>query len=205
MFPSRSRKYVHLGAEQAYESIIHLMRENLGAKNMETEHAKPFSAKADIGGPLGLTVYVQVLPEGSVSALDFSFSYRKTLFISLVLLVAVIGLSLGWRTAVTMLVLILILPLGVGVDSAARRFLNVINEALPHLEGEFARRTLMDDRKRWQLEPKDTEDLHRRLREKHVKTWGNTNVLEYKIAEYEGQGLTRDEAIRKTAEEEGIH
>jgi len=205
MFPSKSRKFVHLEADQAFESLLYLLRENLGATNIETEKAEALSIKGKIGGVLGVTVKVRVLPEGGVSALDFSFSYRNLLWLILIILAVALGLSSMLSTAITMVVLVLILPLGYRTNATVRRFLDMVNEALPHLEREFARRTLMEDRKRWQMEPKDNEDLYRRLREKHTKTWGNTKVLEYKLSEYESEGLTRNEAIRKTAEEEGIY
>jgi len=205
MFPSTLRKYVRLGAEEAYESIVFLLRENLKADSVESKQTEPLSVKAKIGGTLGVAVEVRVFPEGGVSALEFSFSYRQLLLSSIIVLTAWIAASLVLRTAIPLVGLAFILVLGYRVNYSARSFLDIVNEALPHLERESARRALIEDRKRWQLEPKDTNSLYQRLREKHVKTWGNTNVLEYKIAEYESQGLTRNEAIRKTAEEEGIY
>jgi len=53
--------------------------------------------------------------------------------------------------------------------------------------------------------PKDVKKLYDKLVKKYLKTWGNINILEYKISEYIKLGLTREEAIRKTAEEEGIN
>jgi len=205
MFPSRSRKYVRLGAKEAYESIVFLLRENLKADMMEGKQTEPLSVKAKMGGALGVAVEVRVFPEGGVSALELSFSYRNLLLSSFFVFTAVIAVSLVLQTAIPLVGLALVPVLGYRMNSSARSFLDALNEALPHLERESARRALNEDRKRWQLEPKDADGLYRRLREKHTKTWGNTNVLEYKIAEYERQGLTRDEAIRKTAEEEGIY
>jgi len=205
MFPSTLRKYVRLGAEEAYESIVFLLQENLKADSVESKQTEPLSLKAKIGGALGVAVEVRVFPEGGVSALEFGFSYRQLLLSSIIVLAACVAVSLVSRTAIPLVGLAFILVLGYRVNYSARSFLDIVNEALPHLERESARRALIENRKRWQLEPKDTSDLYQRLREKHVKTWGNTNVLEYKIAEYESQGLTRNEAIRKTAEEEGIY
>jgi len=204
MFPSKSRKFVHLDAEQAFESLLYILREDFGAKNITTVKAETLSIRGRVGGIFGVTVKVQVLPEGGVSALDFSFSYRNLLWLILIILAVALGLSSMLSTAITTVLLALILPPGYRTNATVRRFLDTVNEALPHLERESARKALIEDRKRWQMEPKDTEDLYRRLQEKHIKTWGNTKVLEYKIAEYESQGLTRNEAIRKASEEEGI-
>jgi len=205
VFPLRRRKYVRLTQKQAYESMFHLMSENLDAENIESSQEKASFVKAKLGGTIGVKVNVQLLSEGNMTTLEFSFSYRNLLFISIIFLITMIGLSLILYTPIPMVGTVLILPLAYKANSVAMRFLNTVNEAMPYLEREYAHKALREDRKRWQLEPKDTEDLYRRLREKHIKTWGNTNVLEYKIAEYERQGLTHNEAIRKTAEEEGIY
>jgi hypothetical protein len=39
---------------------------------------------------------------------------------------------------------------------------------------------------------------------RHIDTWGNTNVLKYKIEDYQSKGLTYEEAIIRIAEEEGV-
>jgi len=205
MFPSRSQRFVHLSPEQTYRSVIHTARETLHAEIVGREEAETLSAKARLAGALGVSVNIRVFPEGAESTLELSFSYKGFLFAVVALLVAVVGVSMIGQTAVPGIGVALILPLAYRANSAAWRFLDAVNETLPHLEREHARKTLMEDRERWRLEPKDIEDLHRRLREKHIKTWGNTNILDYKLAEYQEQGLTRNEAIRKTAEEEGIH
>lgn len=205
VFPSRTRKYVRLAPEQAYESVIHLMHEDLGADKLEGEGKGTSFVKARIGGALGVTVSFRVVPEGTVSVLEFNFSYRVFLVLIPIILITAAGLSLILQTTVPGIGTALILPLAYKVNFTVTRFLERLNEALPYLEREYARMALMEERKRWQQQPRDTEDLYRRLREKHTKTWGNTNVLEYKLAEYEGQGLSRDEAIRKTAEEEGVY
>jgi hypothetical protein len=205
IFPSRTRKYVRLTPKQAYDSVIHLMRENLGAESIESEQTETPYVKARIGGAFGVTVDFQVFPEGGVSALEIRFGYRTFLILVSIVLIAAVGLSLILGTWIPGIGTALIFPLAYKVNFTALRFLDALNEALPHLEQEYARRTLIEERKRWQIEPKDTDALYRRLCEKYIKTWGNTNVLDYKIAEYESQGLTHNEAIRKTAEEEGIY
>jgi len=204
-FPSRTRKYVRLTPEQAYDTMIHLMRENAKAEIIEDrKEATPF-IKARLGGRIGATVSLGMFPEGDVTALEFGFSYRTALFASLVVLVASIGLSVRFWTPIPAVGSAVIPLFAFKANLAVGNFLNAINEALPYIEREYARKALMRDRKRWQSEPKDTEELFRRLSEKHMRTWGNTNVLWYKINEYQRQGLVYNEAVRRIAEEEGIY
>ena len=205
VFPSRTRKYVRLSPIQAYESMIYLLRENVKADRIEGNEEQTPSIKARLGGPIGVVVSFRVFSEGDVSTLDFSFSYRNFLFASFAVLVAVIALSLTLWTPIPGVGSVIILPLAYKANSSVRRLLSAVNETLPYIEQEYARRALMEDRKRWESEPKDTEELFRKLSEKHMRAWGNTNVLWYKINEYQRQGLKYDEAIRKIAEEEGVH
>ena len=205
VFPSRTRKYVRLTPEQAYGSMLHLMRENMKAEIIEGSKAEAPSFKAKLGGKIGATASLRVISEGDVSTLEFSFSYRNAVYASLVVLAAVIGLSLVFWTPIPGVGSAIVLLFAFRANSAVVRFLDTMNEALPHIEREYARRALVEDRKRWESEPRDTEELFRRLSEKHLKTWGNTNVLWYKINEYQRQGLIYNEAVRKIAEEEGIN
>jgi len=177
----------------------------LGAENLAIEPHEASSFRAKMAGAVGATLIVKIVSEGEVSVLDFRFSYGKFLLGAAAVFVAVICLSLLLGSLLPLLGSLLILVLAYNVNFAVLKFLNVLNETLPYLEREYARRALTEDRKRWQERPEDTEELYTRLREKHVKTWGNVNVLEYKITEYQTQGLTRNEAIRRAAEEEGIH
>jgi len=204
LFPSRIRKFARLRSNQAFESMVHLMRENLDTKNVETKNGETLFARAKLGGSIGATVRLQVIPEGDTSTLELSFDYRNLLFVAVVFAVAVGGLSAVLGTPALWLGQIFTVALAYRVNSKVQRFLKGVNEALPHLEREYARVALAEDRRRWQAEPKDTQALHRRLRDKHMKTWGNTRILDYKIAEYERQGLSRNESVRKAAEEEGI-
>ncbi len=204
VLPSRTRKYVRLTPEQAYEALMHLLRENAEAGSIQGKEGKTPSIRAKLGGWIGVTVKLEILPEGDVSSLEFRFSYRSLLFASIVVLVTVIGLSLVLRTPVPAVGSALILAIAFTANSVVVRFLDTVNMVLPHIEREYARRALLEDRRRWESEPKDTAELFRRLSEKHNRTWGNTNVLLYKIKEYERQGLMHNEAVRKIAEEEGI-
>jgi len=203
IFPSKLRKFVRLTPKQAYEGLISLMQMDLGAKKVQSKLEEHPFIKIKLGGAVGVTVNVRIFAEDGACTLEFSFTYRRLLYLSLIVLITVLGLSLFWNKA--SLVGVISLPFLVyKVNSRVLHFLAALNEFLPRLEAEYARMALAEERKRWQLEPKDTKGLYRRLCEKHVKTWGDTHALEYKIAEYERQGLTREEAIRKTAEEEGI-
>ena len=205
IFPSRTRKYVRLTPEQAYGSMLHLMRENIKAEIIEGSREGAPSFKARLGGKIGATASLRVVSEGDVSTLEFSFSYRNAVYASLVVLAAVIGLSLVFWTPIPGVGSAIVLLSAFRANFAVVRFLDAVNEALQHIEREYARRALVEDRKRWESEPRDTEELFRRLSEKHLKMWGNTNVLWYKINEYQRQGLIYNEAVRKIAEEEGIN
>jgi len=205
VFPSRTRKYVRLTPEQAYGSMLHLMRENMKAEIIEGSKEEAPSFKARLGGKIGATASLRVFSEGDVSTLEFSFSYRNAVFASFIVLAAVIGLSLVFWTPIPGVGSVIVLFFAFRANSAVVRFLDTVNEALPHIEREYARRALVEDRKRWESEPRDTEELFGRLSEKHLKMWGNTNVLWYKINEYQRQGLIYNEAVRKIAEEEGIN
>ena len=162
------------------------------------------SFKARLGGKTGASTHLRVFSEGDVSTLEFSFSYRGAIYASFAVLAAMIGLSLVFWTPIPGVGSAIVLLFAFRANSAVVRFLNTVNEALPHIEREYARRALVEDRKRWESEPRDTEQLFTRLGEKHMKMWGNINVLWYKINEYQRQGLIYKEAVRKIAEEEGI-
>jgi hypothetical protein len=204
LFPSRTRKYVRLPVQQAYESVNSLVSEVSGSKTLESGKEARLVTKIRLG-VLGATVTIRVFPEGEVSALDLVFSYRRAIYAALAVCVIVILLGLSvFRSMYTILGFALVLPLIYSANSSAVEFLDLVNRTLPLIEKQFAYRALMADRERWKAQPKDTEALYRRLGEKHAKTWGTTRVLDYKIAEYQTQGLTRNEAIRKAAEEEGM-
>jgi len=203
-FPSRIQKFVRLTSKQAYESLLYLTGRKIGAENFQSETEEKPYVEAKIGGAIGAVVSIRILPEDGACTLVFSFSYEVPLVTILAVLAAVVALSLILNTVVPMVGLIIVLPLILWVNAGVSRFLDTVNETLPRLEEEYAHMALMEARKRWQREPKDTEALYRKLCKKHVKTWGKTYALDYKIAEYEKQGLTREEAVRKTADEEGI-
>jgi len=206
LFPSRTRKYVRLTGQQAYESIKNLLGEVSGSKILESSQEKALlTAKARLGREFGATVAIRVFPEGDISALDIAFSYRRAIYA--VVAVGLITILLGLfalQSIIITLDFVFIVPIVYKANYSAVRFLDLVNKALPFIEEEFSYKALMADRERWEAQPKDTEALYKKLSEKHVKTWGNTKVLEYKVAEYQKLGLTRAEAIRKAAEEEGV-
>jgi hypothetical protein len=203
--PSKTRKYVRLTGQQAYESVNNLLNEASGSKILESSQEETLMAKARLG-ILGATATIRVFPEGDISALDIAFSYKRARFAALA--VGVIVTLLGLLVFQSWYILLgdaLIIPLIYYANYSAIRFLDLMNKTLPFIEKEFTNKALMADRERWKAQPKDTEALYKRLSEKHVKTWGNTKVLEYKITEYQKLGLTRNEAIMKAAEEEGVN
>jgi hypothetical protein len=204
LFPSRIRKYVRLTGPQAHESINGLVNEVPSSKILSSSQGETLTTKMRLDGIFGASVTVNVISEGEVSALDFVFSYRRVMSIAFIVGTIIISLGLVFRNTLTVVGFALVIAFIFHVNNSAVNFLDVLNKTLPFIEKEVAKKALSADRERWKAQPKDTEDLYRRLSEKHVKTWGNTKVLEYKIAEYKIQGLTRDEAIRKAAEEESI-
>ena len=205
LFPSRTRKYVRLTGQQAYESLNNLLNEASGSKKLQSSQKETLTTKTRLNGVLGATVTVRVLSEGDVSSVDLVFSYKRAIYAALAVIVTIILLGLLiLQNIYAILGLVLIVPLVFNANSSAANFLEMVNKTLPLIEKEYAQKALMADRERWKAQPMNTDALYKRLSEKHVKTWGNTKVLEYKVAEYQKLGLTRIEAIRKAAEEEGI-
>jgi hypothetical protein len=204
VFPSRTRRYVRLTAEAAYGSVHFLLQEASGGKVKEAKNKESLSFNAKLNGVVGATVKVKVIPEGDLSILDFRFSYQRFIFSSLIITTGFIAFCIAFQTVILGLGAALILPLAFSANHSVVRFLDSVNESLPFIEREFERNVLMKARERWREQPKDVDELYRKLAEKYVRTWSNTNVLEYKLKEYQKQGLTRNEAVRKAAEEEGI-
>ncbi len=205
LFPSKIRKYVRLRGPQAHESISNLIDEVPGSRIISSSEGETLTTKVRLDGLFGASATVNVVSEGEVSALDIAFSYWRAMAISFVIGTVMISLLLlVFMNTLVVVGFALVIPLIIHASNTAVEFLDVLNKTMPFIQKEVAQKALEANRERWKATPKDTEKLHRRLSEKHVKTWGNTKVLEYKIAEYKVQGLTRDEAIRKAAEEEGV-
>ncbi|MEM1607197.1 MAG: hypothetical protein QXS05_04965 [Candidatus Bathyarchaeia archaeon] len=198
--PSRIHKTVKVPANWLHETILQIIP---GVTAEEEDGRKTF--KSTIGWKVGVTLKIWVIPEGEVSSLEFDFSYRRLTFTILIALIAFTALSLILSSFVPFLLILAATPLLIyRISLEVNEFLRKISDTFSGLEVEYYRRKLMEDRARWRSDKRDIVALYRRLCEKHIKMWGSTFTLEYKIREYERQGLTRDEAIRKIAEEEGI-
>lgn len=207
--PSKSRKTVRVPAEQLCEILPQIAKERI---LMEGEGKRIYEFNVSRG--ICATVRVQLIPEGEVSSLEFDFIYHKLIFTALAFIVFLIalGLFLSSLMAPLLLAVVLFMILSTGlsfmilwVKEKLNGFLKRIDEILLALESEYSRRKLMEDKARWRSISVDVEKLYRELCEKYIKTWGSTFILEYKIREYMGRlGLTRNEAIMKVSEEEGI-
>ncbi|MEM2643658.1 MAG: hypothetical protein QW592_02140 [Candidatus Bathyarchaeia archaeon] len=197
-FPSRFQKFVRAPAEWLCEKLVQVLGEIY--KKNEGE----FIFKSSINSGTGVTLKARLIPEGDFSLIEFIFGYRMFTLVILVVLIFFVGLSVASSSLFPLIGLIIIPLLAHRASSKIDGFLEEISKILVGLEGEYARKRLAEERAKWQSSPKDVGELYRRLCEKHIKIWGNTYALEYKISEYQRQGLTRDEAIRKTADEEGI-
>ncbi|MBS7634525.1 hypothetical protein KEJ34_03375 [Candidatus Bathyarchaeota archaeon] len=198
-FPSRLRRFVRVPADYIHENLPRFLS---NVHEEESDGSKFF--RANISGGIGAKLRVYVLPEGEVSSMDLRFDYRGLALILILLLVILIGLSLALSSITPLFGVLLILLLIYKVNFAVENLLNDLSNILLGFEIEYARKRLMEERARWQQNPKDVSELYRRLCEKHIKTWGNTYALEYKINEYQKEGLTKEESIRKVAEQEGI-
>lgn len=198
--PSRLHKTVKVPADLLHEALPQILEER---SMKEDGEGKVFELA--IGWKISATLKLRIIPEGDVSSLEFDFSYRRLILTVFVALIVLVALSLILLSLIPLLLLLATIPLLVYKASLdVNEFLRRIGDILLGLEVEYHRRRLMEDRARWRSDKRDVGELYRRLCEKHVKTWGSTFTLEYKIREYERQGLTRDESIRKIAEEEGI-
>jgi len=200
LFPSNLRKFIRVPAEQTCEMLSQILEE---IRDVKTGGERVF--KANIGKGVGVALKIRLLPEGEASSLEFNFNYRGLVSMILAVLAVSVGLSLSLSSFTPLILSVIGMPILVYRASfVIERFLSDFNNFLQGLEIEYNRRKLVEDRIRWQRNPKDANDLYKKLRKKHIKIWGSTYALEYKINEYQRQGLTRDEAIRKIAEEEGI-
>lgn len=197
-FPSRFRKFVRVPVNWLSEALSQF----LGGLHEEINGERVF--KTNVKGGLGVKLKLRIIPEGDFSSLEFDFNYRSLIFMVFAIFILLVGLSLIFSSIVPLTGLIAIPLLIYVVGFKVNNFISEFSGILLGLEAEYARRKLMEDRIRWQSNPKDIDDLYRRLREKYIKIWGSTYALEYKMNEYQRQGLTRNEAVRKIAEEEGV-
>jgi hypothetical protein len=198
-FPSRLRKFIRVPADYIFENLPQFLS---GMREEESDGLKFF--RANVSGCIGAKIKLYVVPEGEISSLDLRFEYRSLVFVLILLFVISAGLSLVLSSIFPLFGVILILILIYRVSFSVENLLNDLGNILHGFEIDYARKKLMEERLRWQRNPKDVSELYRRLCEKHIRTWGNTYALEYKINEYQREGLTKEEAIRKVAEQEGI-
>jgi hypothetical protein len=197
-FPSRFQRFIRAPAGWLSEALSQILEETCKGANEERIF------KADIGKWTGVTLMLRLMPEGDVSFLELTFVYRGLILAILASLIIFIGLGILSSSIIPLIGLTVIPIMTYRAGFEISSFLSDFNNILLGLEAEYSRIKIMEDRVRWQLNPKDIGDLYRRLCNKYIKVWGSTYALEYKISEYQRQGLTRDEAIRKVSEEEGI-
>lgn len=199
-FPSALRKFVRVPAEEAYKALSQILEEPSGGK---PEEENLFKAK--VGKGVGVSLKIRLIPEGEAASLEIKFHYRGLILLISAALAASIGLSLLASSLAPLALGAVATPILIyRAGSNIEEFLKYFDDVLRGLESEYARRKLMEDRIRWQRSPKNVNHLYEKLRERQIKIWGSTYILEYKIKEYQRLGLTREEAIRKIAEEEGV-
>ena len=204
IFPSSRQRYLRVPPEYAYGCIVDALRRNLKLEDVEIKHLGDLTLMTCLGGKFGAGLKVHVASEGDVSVLNIIFSYRKMAFLASSLFAAMVALSLLFNTPMPMLGILILFPLAYHTSFEVTRFLDALNEGLPLIEREYIREILLKNRGRWRKHLKDVQKLYGKLCEKHLETWGSTNVLKYKIEEYQSMGLTYEEAIIKISEEEGI-
>lgn len=202
IFPLRKSRHIKLKSEQIYESLIKILSDSVKAE-VKVDEKKLFM-EAKLEGALGATVKINIFPEGEVCDIDIAFFYTRFAMAASSLLIGTITICLILWSLVPLIGNVFSLILGYGVNSSILTFLNNLYRALPYIERDYARKALLKDRERWKGDPRNETELYRKICKKHMKNWGNINVLEYKVTYLESQGLTRKEAIRKVAEDEGV-
>jgi len=202
---SEARKFIRVPSRRVYGDLLYFLQSELGAVNVEGERESLFiRAKKKVIGAIGITVNIRVLPQGEASEIELNFGYRSffvTVFASLIVMIVLCVLFLS---AVPLFGIVPLILLMYNLGSNASSFISSMNKFLLLLENSYAQEQLKEIKKRWQMDLKSANDLYERLLNAHIKVWGDDHVLEYKISEYMKEGLTREEAIRKIAEEEGV-
>jgi len=199
------RKFVRVPSKEVYNSLVYFLQKDLDASDVKSEEGT-MRIKAKLKGikAAGFTINICIFPENEASTIELSFSYRNFFVVAFALLIGAIVLSVALLSFVPFLGIILLFLLAYNLGSASGAFLSSVNDFLLLLERDSDQRLLVESRKRWQADLRKPEDLYERLLDKHIKVWGGAHVLEYKISDYMRMGLTREEAVRKVAEEEGI-
>ena len=193
---------MHAPPEYAYQCIIHILREKMGCSKIR--RIGELSLKTRLSSYIGAVLTVQISHEGGISILDLRFNYARVIFSAALLLGTTIILSLLSNSVLPILGAAVFLPIAYKANNDAVKFLMVLNEILPFAEEEYARQSLLKERERLRRSGVDVAALYEKLKRKHIETWGDINVLKYKIEEYQSAGFTYEEAIIKIAEEEGV-
>lgn len=202
---TEARKFTRVPSKRVYSDLSYFLQEDLGVPDVENqEDSLLIVAKKRIMGVIGIKAEIRVRPEGEASTIETNFSYRNFLAAVLALLSIIILLSAIFLSFIPLFGIIPLIILMQTLGSSVRSFAASISEFLLLLEKNYAQQKLKEARIRWQADTRSTGDLYDRLVAAHTEIWGHAGVLEYKISEYMEEGLTREEAIHKVAEEEGI-
>ena len=204
LFPSSRHRYVRAPPSHVYEYILHVLKDEIGIGEGEIKHIDGSTLETSLGGRVGIGLTIRTSQEGDITLLRLRFSYRRILLSAVFLLIAAVGFSLLLGSPLIMMIAAVILPVAYRANLEAVRFLDILNETIPFFEEEYSRRVLMRGRERWRKHLGRAQEIYRRLLKRHMDTWGDTNVLKYKIEDYQSRGLTYEEAIIRIAEEEGV-
>jgi len=206
IFISNVRRFVRAPPQEVYRSLLQFLDEDLGAKHIKTDEEKLLIRirLKGITKAFGFTARIRILREDGASTIELNFSYRSFLITAFILLISVIVLSIAYFSIIPFIGVILLFLLIFSLGSASSSLLSSINNFLVLFERDYDQRLLTESRRRWQADSKSADYLYKRLIGKHIKVWGDSHALEYKLSEYMRMGLTREEAIRKVAEDEGV-
>jgi len=202
---TETRKFIRVPPGRVYRDLLYFLQEDLGASNVENqEDSLLIIAKEAILSVIRIKIQIRIEPEGEASKIELNFGYRNFLAAALALLSLLILLSAVSLSFIPLLAIIpLITLMQILGSGAVTSFAASISEFLLLLEKSQAKEQLDEARRRWQADARGISDLYERLVAAHTEIWGHTRVLEYKISEHMEEGLTREEAIRRVADDEG--
>jgi hypothetical protein len=202
---TETRKFIRVPSERVYRDLSYFLQEDLGASNVvNQEDSLLIIAKKGILSVIRIKIEIHIQPEGEASKVELNFGYRNFLAAALALLSFLVLVSVVSLSFIPLLVIIpLIMLMQILGSGAVTSFATSISEFLLLLEKSHAKEQLNEARRRWQADARGISDLYERLAAAHTEIWGHTRVLEYKISEYMEEGLTREEAIRRVADDEG--
>ncbi len=204
IFPSSRHRYVKVPPRYLYQYILHILRKKI---ELDEEKIKPTNGSAltaNLGGKIGVNLTVNISQEGDISLLSLRFRYGRIITSAALLLIAAAGLSLLFSSPLFLLITAAVLPIAYHANLEAVKFLDILNETLPFFEEEYSRQSIMKDKEKWKRHMKKVRKIYEKLVKKHMDVWGDTNILNYKIKNYQSRGLTYEESIIMIAEEEGV-